>query len=158
MTPIHYLIIVAILLLTFAIRRLMDRRLQGRASLEVQRPWRLLSYGLAAMWVVGSMCIDLMTKHGATPNLVIAAISAVALIGVAGMWAYYHGLEKADELVLKIEIEALALAFAFSIFGLIAAKQLVKAGIIAEPDASKTLLAMFIALGISRLTAHARYR
>jgi hypothetical protein len=34
---------------------------------------RLLSYALAAMWVVGSMCIDLMTKHGVTPNLVIAA-------------------------------------------------------------------------------------
>lgn len=158
MTAIHYLIIGAIVLLAFAMSRLMEQRLHGKASLEVQRPWRRLSLVLAFIWAAGYIGVDMMTSRGGNANMVIVTIPVVAIAGVASMWAYYRGLEEADELVLKMEIEALALAFALSVFGLIAAKQFVKAGVIAEPDASGTLLAMFIALGISRLAAFARYR
>jgi hypothetical protein len=157
MTSIHYLIIGAIVLLTFAARRLVDRRLHG-GPLKVQRPWRMISSTLGVLFAAGYIAVEMMPKHGMNRGLVVAAAVVAALLGVASMWAYYRGLEKTDELVLKIETEAIALAFALSILGFLAASQLARIGIIPEPGVSMGLMGMFVALGVCRLAAYARYR
>jgi hypothetical protein len=158
MNTIHYLIIAGILLLTFATRALMDRRLLGRASLTVQRPWRKVRYVLSALLLAGYIAVDAAPKHGVPPTLIIVIAAVTALSGVGAMWAYYCGLEKADEFVLKIETEAMALAFTLSIFGLVGAGQLARLGIITEPGVLKVTFGMAISFGVSRLAVYARYR
>jgi hypothetical protein len=156
-TAIHYAIIGAIVLLTLGLRHYLDRRTHGKPALEAERPWRLRSHLVALVWAAGFIAVESIPDE-ANKNLVFAAIIVVALLGAASIWAEYRHLMKADELTRKIEIEAMAWAFAFCILGFLTVSQLVTAKLIPEPDVDDTLMGMFAVVIICRLTVIARYR
>jgi hypothetical protein len=87
----------------------------------------------------------------------LAAILFSTAFGLGMGLAYRRFLREADELLRKIELEALALAVGVGVVGGFAYTTLARAGIVAEADVLVLVVAMVLTYGIAVIVGQRRY-
>lgn len=109
------------------------------------------------------MYVGIVVKEASvsSPLKVEIGIGVVALSGLALVWWVYRWLIKADEMIRKVETEAIALGLGLGLVGFIAWNQLVHAGagFSSSIGSSNGPLMPFLAgYVVSRVIVYLRYR
>jgi hypothetical protein len=130
---------------------------------EAQHRWGgvlvpiLLIWGISLTFV--SRAID--KAYFNSPLPVGIGIGVAAASGVAGVWAMYRFVLKADEMIRRIETEALALGLGLGIVAFLVLNQLVHAGYeifgILEP-ASAPIKPFLFSFVLGRFIVYLKYR
>ncbi len=164
MQPIYWFLLVGITLVTFSLRKLLPLRLIDVEKSKAQRRWEWVGTPIVLLWGIAATSVgNGILKGSFTNHLYLALnVAAVAVLGIFWVWWKYRWLTEADELIRKIETEALALGFGLSMVGLVAADQLGRAGIgfdtsIWIPGMGYVLL-VFLGNGIGRVIVYLRYQ
>lgn len=132
----------------------------GETITGQHRRWRRNSLALAGIILVASWELDVARTGNALPGTFATwvRVALVALLGCALIWSCYRWLKERDELLRRIEVEALALSFGLLAVSALAASQLRATGVVEEIRWQWVVLGSLAVHGISRTVVRARYR
>lgn len=165
MTSIHWVIIGAVLLVTVMLQVHVERNFFAGGSISAQRKALWIANALGGVWAFSELALGRAIRNGtlSEPIELVPAIAVVALLGAAFVWGIYRWILKSDELVRRMETEAMALGLGLGIVGIVAADQLGSAGIglfaggEADPSA-RLLFPVIIGYVIARIYVYKRYK
>ena len=110
-------------------------------------------------WVVSWVAASIAIKEGLVapgwPATLLAVLST--LLGVVMILVFIKFLRQADELLRKIQVEALALGFGAGYVGAITYNLLEKAGAVVHPDPADLTLIMVIVYALGVVISTRRY-
>jgi hypothetical protein len=159
------MIVLGVVIAISAAQKYLRRGHFAERSTPAQRKIEWVSGIWGGSWVLSQIALTTATRTGAIsePFKLKLAIAVVALIGLAYVWTVYRWVLKCDELIRRIETEALALGLGLGVIGIVAADQLGSAGIglFASPamdPGTRFLLPIFLGYGIARFYVYQRYR
>jgi drug/metabolite transporter (DMT)-like permease len=111
------------------------------------------------VWSVSWVAASIAIKSGwvtASPLAVTVAV-APTLLGLAMILAFGKFVREADELQLKIHLEALALGFGVGLVGSVAYRLLERAGTVVDADSADIAALMMVAYAVGVLLGRKRY-
>lgn len=113
----------------------------------------------ALVWMAGWLAATYLIRNGmvAAGPLAYALVLLVAVLGVLAMRSYVHFLRQADELLSKIQLEALALGFGAGAVFMVAYRLCERLGA-PELDSAAPLMVMVVVWSVSQLLVARRYR
>ena len=124
---------------------------------DQQNQFRILAWMVA--WIGAWLVAVFAIKYGwlaAGAPLFAAALVTMGL-GVATMLAYRRFLREADELIRKIELEALALTVGAGLVGGLGYLLLERSGVVEKPGSSVILVLMMFTYAIAVVIGQRRY-
>jgi len=137
----------------------MKRRLDACTGPQRERRnrWRVIGWSLA--WAVAFLAVVFAIRREWLATGIPATLAAMVptSLGVITALVYRTFLREADELRRKIELEALALAYAVGVVGGLAYWLLELAGVVADADPAFLVLVMIVAHPLGNLIGHRRY-
>jgi hypothetical protein len=97
---------------------------------EAQQRWGLVLIPIMLIWALSVMfVVKAIEEPGFTsPVRLEIGIGIVAISGLAFVWSMYRWLLKADEMIRKVETEALALGLGLGLLGFLVFNQLIHSG------------------------------
>lgn len=155
---------VVIFTILWSLSYFIRKRVFFGARNPAQRRWDLVGMPFSIVWVLSLICVDeALKKSGVTNQIQFRlGIAMAALSGLGSIWWMHHWLRKADEMVRRIEIEAMALAFGLSIVVATVTSQLARAkvGLFTDDLGPGTthLMRFFMVWAIARVTVYLRYQ
>lgn len=159
----HWIIMGLIVLTTLVAGHFVQKRFFHGGPNTAQRRWEWIGVPISLVWVASLIYVGKTIEKGdVDPRLPLEiGIAVAALFGVASVWWMYHWLRKADEMIRRVEIEAMALCLGLGMVASIAFNQLGQAEIGPFGDfgaGTAQLMPFFMAYGISRVIVYLRYR
>lgn len=159
----HWAIMGVIVLVTLVLGHSMQKRFFHGGPNAAQRRWELIGVPVSIVWVASLMYVENAIEKGSlhSKDQLMIGIAVAALSGVAIVWWMYNWLRKADEMIRRVEIEAMALSLGLGMVGSIVASQLGHIGIgpfKSLGSGTGQLMPFFMAYGISRVIVYMRYR
>ena len=130
---------------------------------DAQRRWAWVLFPVLFIWVASlTFVAKAINKAGFSSLLPVEiGIGVAAISGVAAIWLIYRWLLKADEMIRRIETEALALGLGLGLVGFLVLNQLMHTGHelggILEP-ASAPIKPFLIAFVLARFIIYLKYR
>lgn len=130
---------------------------------EAQQRWGGVLIPIMFIWVLSLTFVVKAIEDASftSPVHVEIGIGVVALSGLAFVWSMYHWLSKADEMIRRVETEALALGLGLGLVGFLVLNQLILSGHklsrILEPD-SASIKPFVIGYVLARFIIYLRYR
>ena len=111
------------------------------------------------VWTLSWVFASIALKEGLLPTGLpaIAAILLTALLGVATMLAYWKFLSEADELLRKIQLDALAFGFGAGWVGAVTYQLLERAGIVTSADSIDVVAIMAVVYALVAIIGQRRY-
>ena len=111
------------------------------------------------LWALSFAGVALGIKRGWLSSGVVTfvAVTGSAILGIATILAYRRFLEETDELRRKIEVEALALAFAVGMVGGLTYWLLAASGAVSATGFAYVFSAMMITYSVGALIGRRRY-
>lgn len=163
MQPAHFLIIFVIVLATFLLRRRLQENLFDGKPSAARRRWEWIGAPFALVWMGSMIALAHAIAQGSFSRLyLVLGVVGCALAGVAHIWWMYRWQKEADELVRKIETEALALGLGLGVLGIVALDQLTSAGIMRPPGSStpgvRIMMPVILGYVFARVFVYQRYR
>ena len=159
----HWIIMGVMLLVTVVLGHFVQKRFFHGGPNAAQRRWEWIGAPISIGWVASLIYVGkTMESSELNSRLPLGiSIALAAFCGIASVWWMYHWLRKADEMIRRVEIEAMALSLGLGMVASIAVNQLGQAGIGPFGDfgaGTAQLMPLFMAYGISRVIVYLRYR
>ncbi len=113
----------------------------------------------ALVWMAGWIAASYLIKHQliATGPLAWALVLATAVLGILAIRSYVHFLRQTDELLSKIQLEALAFGFGAGAVFMVAYRLCERLGA-PRLDTTGPLMVMVVVWAVSQLLVARRYR
>jgi hypothetical protein len=136
------------------------QQVNGEPVSEEQRRWRRNSLILGATCLLVARGFGLARAEGFFSDTFPAILGVVVTtsLGIALIWSCYRWLRERDELLRRIEVEALALSFGLAAVGTVAVGQLQNVGVFGEIRLHWMILGVLYFHAISRIVVRRRYR
>jgi apolipoprotein N-acyltransferase len=118
--------------------------------------WRVTLWSL--IWAISFIAVTLAIEMKWLPfGMLLAGVTANAILGIANVLAYRRLLDEADELRRKIEMEALAFAFGAGVVGGMIYWLLVVMGAVPGTGFIYIFAAMMITYSVGVVMGHRKY-
>ncbi len=112
----------------------------------------------AFIWMAGWIAATYLIRHQLAAGVAAyALVLLTAVLGILAMRSYVHFLRQADELLSKIQLEALALGFGAGAVFMVVYRLCERLGA-PRLDASGPLMVMVVVWALSQLLVARRYR
>ena len=119
---------------------------------------RVVTWSLA--WVLAFLAADyaIELEWIDSEALAVAATAVVSIIGLGWLLAFRRFIRDADELMRKIQLDALALAVGVGVVVSFSYSLIANAGIVTEADVLSVVLIMILTYVVSVVTGQRKYR
>lgn len=159
----QWLILAGVFVITMMGSFYVQKRFFHGGPNAAQRRWEWIGVPLTICWGATMTYVGRSIERDHFNDLLPPwiAIPAVCLLGVSLIWWMYMWLRKADEMIRRVEIEAMALGLGLCFVGFVTADQLGltgKAFFKSMEPGTRVLMPFFMAYGLSRVIVYLRYR
>ena len=129
------------------------------AASEQDRKNQRRIIGLSLLWIVPFLAAEFAFESGLIEGdlLALAVTTVITLLGIRVLFGYQKFLRDADELMRKIQLDALALAFGVGIVAGFSFQVLESAGVVTDTRANSLIMIMIITYMGSVIAGQRRY-